>query len=69
MISERSVKQQAMTTLKCMQTIAKLQAEVRARRNRLSEENRTLQRQLQQKPEKDLEKSKTSVSVHIIYKT
>ncbi|XP_031104852.1 protein IQ-DOMAIN 1-like [Ipomoea triloba] len=60
MISERSVKQQAMTTLKCMQTIAKLQAEVRARRNRLSEENRTLQRQLQQKPEKDLEKSKTS---------
>nr|GLL23184.1 protein IQ-DOMAIN 1-like isoform X2 [Ipomoea trifida] len=27
MISERSVKQQAMTTLKCMQTIAKLQAE------------------------------------------
>ncbi|XP_019193023.1 PREDICTED: protein IQ-DOMAIN 1-like isoform X2 [Ipomoea nil] len=59
MISERSVKQQAMTTLKCMQNIAKLQAEVRARRNRLSEENRTLHRQQQQKPEKELEKSKT----------
>ncbi|XP_031279805.1 protein IQ-DOMAIN 1-like [Pistacia vera] len=56
MIQGQSVKRQATTTLKCMQTLARVQAQVRERRIRMSEENHALQRQLQQKHEKELEK-------------
>ena len=63
MIQGQSVKRQAATTLKCMQTLARVQSQIRERRIRMSEENQALQRQLQQKRDKELEKLRTSVSV------
>lgn len=62
MIQGQSVKRQATSTLRCMQTLAHVQSQVRARRNRMSEENQILQRQLQQKHEKEQEKMKASSS-------
>ncbi|KNA15978.1 hypothetical protein SOVF_093320 [Spinacia oleracea] len=56
LIEGQSVKRQAATTLRCMQTLARVQSQIRARRMRMSEENQALQRQLQQKHEKELEK-------------
>lgn len=65
LIHSPSVKRQATTTLRCMQTMARVQSQIRARRTRMSEENETLQRQLQQKSEKELEKFRASVSAII----
>ena len=62
LIQGQSVKRQATTTLRCMQTLARVQSQIRARRIRMSEENQALQRQLQQKTEKELEKLRASVS-------
>ncbi|KAH6804865.1 hypothetical protein C2S51_029696 [Perilla frutescens var. frutescens] len=59
-VGGKSVKRQAAASLKCMQTVARLQSEIRARRIRLSEENSTIQRQLLQRHEKELEKSRAS---------
>ncbi|GAB4836493.1 hypothetical protein Ancab_001405 [Ancistrocladus abbreviatus] len=56
LIEGQSVKRQAATTLRCMQTLARVQSQIRARRIRISEENQALQRQLQQKHEQELEK-------------
>ncbi|GAB2276713.1 hypothetical protein Dimus_011429 [Dionaea muscipula] len=56
LIEGQSVKRQATTTLRYMQTLAHVQSQIRARRIRMSEENQALQRQLQQKHEKELEK-------------
>lgn len=64
-IQGQSVKRQAAVTLKCMQTMARVQSEVRARRIRMTEENKSLQRQLEQKhqqEEEENEKMKLSVS-------
>ncbi|KAF5947250.1 hypothetical protein HYC85_013207 [Camellia sinensis] len=61
LIQGHSVKRQATTTLRCMQTLARVQSQVRARRIRMSEENQALQRQLQQKHEKELAKYRASV--------
>ena len=61
MITGQSVKRQAASTLRCMQTLARLQSQVRERRIRMSEENHALQRQLQQKHEKELAKLQASV--------
>ncbi|CAL5185482.1 unnamed protein product [Lathyrus oleraceus] len=61
MIQGQSVKRQAGSTLRCMQTLARLQSQVRERRVRMSEENQARQRQLQQKCEKELVKLQTSV--------
>lgn len=61
MIQGQSVKRQAATTLKCMQTLARVQSQIRERRIRMSEENQALQRQLQQKRDKELEKLRTSI--------
>lgn len=60
MIQGQSVKRQATSTLRSMQTLARVQSQVRARRIRMSEENQALQRQLQQKHEKEQEKLKAS---------
>ncbi|KAK8494987.1 hypothetical protein V6N13_030040 [Hibiscus sabdariffa] len=57
----QSVKQQATTTLKCMQTLARVQSEICARRIRMSEENQSLQQHLQQKCERELEKLRASM--------
>ncbi|CAK9152222.1 unnamed protein product [Ilex paraguariensis] len=61
LIQGQSVKRQATTTLRCMQTLARVQSQIRARRIRMSEENQALQRQLQQKCEKELEKLRVSM--------
>nr|XP_043632269.1 protein IQ-DOMAIN 3-like isoform X2 [Erigeron canadensis] len=53
LIQGQSVKRQATSTLKCMQTLARVQSQVRSRRIRMSEENRALQVQLLMKHEKD----------------
>ncbi|KAA8534346.1 hypothetical protein F0562_031827 [Nyssa sinensis] len=61
LIQGQSVKRQATTTLRCMQTLARVQSQIRGRRIRMSEENQALQRQLQQKREKELEKLRASI--------
>ncbi|KAG5557427.1 hypothetical protein RHGRI_007615 [Rhododendron griersonianum] len=61
LIEGQSVKRQATTTLRCMQTLARVQSQIRARRIRMSEENQALQRQLQEKHEKELQKLRASV--------
>lgn len=53
LIEGQSVKRQATSTLKCMQTLAHVQSQVRSRRIRMAEENQTLKRQLLQKHEKE----------------
>ncbi|XP_072984865.1 protein IQ-DOMAIN 3-like [Typha latifolia] len=50
-----SVKRQATSTLHCMQTVARIQSQIRARRLRMSEESQALQRQLLLKNEKELD--------------
>ncbi|KAK4433146.1 protein IQ-DOMAIN 1 [Sesamum alatum] len=61
LVGGHSVKRQSVTTLRCMQTMARVQSEVRSRRIRMSEENSALQRQIQQKREKELQKPSVSV--------
>lgn len=48
------VKRQAANTLKCMQTLSRVQCQIRTRRIRMEEENQALQRQLLQKHAKEL---------------
>ncbi|KAD2392759.1 hypothetical protein E3N88_39736 [Mikania micrantha] len=59
LVQSQSVKRQAVATLRCMQTLARVQSQVRARRIRMSEENQALQRQLMQKRERELDKMKS----------
>ncbi|KAI3816097.1 hypothetical protein L1987_15786 [Smallanthus sonchifolius] len=59
LVQSQSVKRQAVTTLRCMQTLARVQSQVRARRIRMSEENQALQRQLMHKRERELDKMKS----------
>ncbi|XP_062155504.1 protein IQ-DOMAIN 3 [Alnus glutinosa] len=61
LIQGQSVKRQAASTLRCMQTLARVQSQIRSRRIRMSEENQALQQQLQQRCEKELEKLRTSM--------
>lgn len=49
------VKRQAMSTLRSMQTLARVQSQIRSRRVRMLEENQALQRQLLQKHARELE--------------
>lgn len=65
LIQGQSVKRQATNTLRAMQTLARVQSQIHARRIRMSEENQALQRQLQQRREKELQKLKDAVSVLI----
>ncbi|CAK7342964.1 unnamed protein product [Dovyalis caffra] len=50
-----TIKRQASHTLRCMQTLTRVQSQIHIRRIRMSEENQALQRQLLQKHAKDLE--------------
>ncbi|XP_077239527.1 protein IQ-DOMAIN 3-like [Tasmannia lanceolata] len=61
LIDGHAVKRQATTTLRCMQTLARVQSQIRTRRIRMSEENQALQRQLQLKREKELETLRASM--------
>lgn len=65
LVQSQSVKRQAVTTLRCMQTLARVQSQVRARRIRMSEENQALQRQLMQKRERELDNMRSSVSFNL----
>ncbi|KAK4743129.1 hypothetical protein SAY87_001130 [Trapa incisa] len=58
LVEKPSVKRQAASTIRYMQTMAHVQFQIRARRIKMSEENRALQRQLQRKNEKEFEKVK-----------
>ncbi|KZV48168.1 protein IQ-DOMAIN 1-like [Dorcoceras hygrometricum] len=49
------VRRQTANTLKCMQSLSRVQSQIQARRLRMLEENRALQRQLLQKRAKELE--------------
>ncbi|XP_076960434.1 protein IQ-DOMAIN 1-like [Bidens hawaiensis] len=53
LVQSQSVKRQAITTLRCMQTLARVQSQVQTRRIRMAEENQALQRQLMQKRERE----------------
>ncbi|XP_076921070.1 protein IQ-DOMAIN 3-like isoform X2 [Bidens hawaiensis] len=53
MVQGQSVKRQATSTLKCMQTLTRVQSEIRSRRAHMSEENKVIQQQLL-KHEKEL---------------
>ncbi|XWS56467.1 hypothetical protein CRYUN_Cryun09bG0087800 [Craigia yunnanensis] len=61
LIQGQSVKRQATSTFRCMQTLAHVQSQIRARRIRMSEENQALQLQLQQKRDEELEKLRASM--------
>lgn len=50
-----TVKRQVASTLKCMQTLARVQSQIHSRRIRMSEENQALQKQLLQKRATELE--------------
>lgn len=63
LVKGQSVQRQAATTLQCMQTLSRLQSQVSARKIRMSEENQSFQRQLQQKREKELDKLQAAVSI------
>ncbi|XP_072996333.1 protein IQ-DOMAIN 2-like [Typha latifolia] len=58
LVDGNSVRRQTTNTLHCMQSLARVQSQIRSRRIRMSEENQSLQRQLQLKREKEIEKSK-----------
>ncbi|XP_076958755.1 protein IQ-DOMAIN 3-like isoform X1 [Bidens hawaiensis] len=61
LIQGQSVKRQAISTLKCMQTLDRVQSQVRSRRILMSEENRVLQQQLLVKHEKELNNIRSSL--------
>ncbi|KAF8395225.1 hypothetical protein HHK36_019167 [Tetracentron sinense] len=61
LIQGQTVKRQATTTLRCMQTLAHVQSQIISRRIRMSEENQALQRQIQQIREKELENLRASM--------
>jgi len=61
-VQGQAVQRQAATTLQCMQTLSRLQSQVRARKVRMSEENQALNRQMQQKREREMDKSQANVS-------
>ncbi|CAA6656876.1 unnamed protein product [Spirodela intermedia] len=56
-----AIKRQTTTTLRCMQTLARVQSQIRSRRVRMLEENQTFQRQLQLKQERELEALRASI--------
>lgn len=61
LVGGQSVKRQSAATLKCMQTLSRVQFEIRSRRLGSTDENMSLQRQIQLKHEKELEKQKVSI--------
>ncbi|KAI3799747.1 hypothetical protein L1987_35048 [Smallanthus sonchifolius] len=61
LIQGQSVRRQAISTLKCMQTLARVQSEVRSRRILMSQENQVLQQQLLLKHEKELNNIRSSL--------
>ncbi|VAH98382.1 unnamed protein product [Triticum turgidum subsp. durum] len=46
LVQGHSVKRQATSTLRCMQTLSRVQSKIQTRRIKMAEENQALQRQL-----------------------
>lgn len=67
LLQRQSVRRQAATTLRCMQTLTRVQSQIRSRRIRMSEENRAFHRQILRKREKELEKWKVSFQFYIMF--
>ncbi|CAA7392834.1 unnamed protein product [Spirodela intermedia] len=61
LMGSSAIKRQTTTTLRCMQTLARVQSQIRSRRVRMLEENQTFQRQLQLKQERELEALRASI--------
>ena len=61
------VKRQAANTLKCMQTLSRVQSQIRTRRIRMSEENQARQKQLLQKHAKELAGLKVSLLTRLFF--
>ncbi|KAL1532802.1 protein IQ-DOMAIN 1-like isoform X2 [Salvia divinorum] len=61
LIEGQAVKRQATSTLKNMLMLGRMQSEVRARRTRKSEENLSIQHQIQQKHEREVQKWRASI--------
>lgn len=61
MVGGKSVERQAAASLKCMQTMARLQSEIRARRTLLLEENPSVHKQNGRILNDDLDKSRAFV--------
>ncbi|KAG7560568.1 IQ motif EF-hand binding site [Arabidopsis thaliana x Arabidopsis arenosa] len=57
LVQGKCVRRQATSTLQSMQTLARVQYQIRERRHRLSEDKQALTRQLQQKHNKDFDKT------------
>ncbi|CAH8268352.1 unnamed protein product [Arabidopsis lyrata] len=57
LVQGKCVRRQATSTLQSMQTLARVQSQIRERRHRLSEDKQALTRQLQQKHNKDFDKT------------
>ncbi|KAE8676352.1 putative Cyclin-L2 [Hibiscus syriacus] len=68
-IEGQSIKRQATTTMIRMQTLARVQSQIRARRLRMLEENQILQQQLQKNREKEVEEKNSSVSSKAVNQT
>lgn len=60
LVHGNAVKRQATTTLRCMQTLARVQSQIRSRRIQMIEDNQILQRQLLLKRERELENLRMS---------
>jgi hypothetical protein len=65
LVRGHSVRRQAILTLRCMQALVRVQARVRARRVRMSEEGQAIQRQLWQRRQQELLASKGDLNVCI----
>ncbi|XP_078435479.1 protein IQ-DOMAIN 2-like [Wolffia australiana] len=61
LLNSNAVKRQSATALRCMQTLSKVQSQIRTSRIRMTEENQALQKQLQLKREKELEALRASM--------
>lgn len=58
LVDSNAVKLQTTNTLQCLQMLSKVQLQILSRRVRMTEENQALQRQLQLKHEKELERTR-----------
>lgn len=66
LIRGKSVKRQSASALRCMQTLTRLQSQVHERRAKMSDENQTIQREMQLRHEKELEKLQAAVSKSLL---
>lgn len=61
-----AAERQTTSTLKCMQTLARLQSQIQSRRTRMLDESRAVQRQLLQRRAKELDSLRVSSSADAI---